>query len=490
MTFLFAIYNCQKVEMQKDDKTFCELERTNKYKEKEKKSMAMLSLSEFMNELKENGTDGTSKYNLRNENEQVKSRVATIPKLKKELKKKSKLLIIMELAIPFNPLTGKADDVYNPDKKFRPQKSATTVALMLKEEANENEALKETLMHRAGVETWDTSDASVLNDVDKKIFKKYRVPSVYTFPVVNVDIPVMTKQYSRDYIINVQRDPVTAQIIGEKPLAIQANEFFRDIAYEEYNDFQQKCTSGEINMTDKQKQERTLQIFGKVPVSDDHPVNYLIAMELPLDNKYDLKDDYAGIKEDDVKKLLVQTRRSKGLGDAISKYLSEEWGKYDVHFDFVEIDMCCPAEGDTPAEIGQGTTYEKPEAIPESNSKPIEDALRAYFDSQDDLEATMINSVRISKYDENVERQLCSALASVVDSDNPFLTKDVIRQHREFITVALGDVGSELLLSVEMDDEDRADGSLNQEEAAKLSKEVSLESIMQEDDVLDLEVIE
>jgi hypothetical protein len=41
-----------------------------------------------------------------------------------------------------------------------------------------------------------------------------------------------------------------------------------------------------------------------------------------------------------------------------------------------------------------------------------------------------------------------------------------------------------------MDDEDRADGSLNQEEAAKLSKEVSLESIMQEDDVLDLEVIE
>lgn len=80
----------------------------------------IVSLESFLEDLKEIGEDGTSKYQLRNENVQTKNRVARIPKLKKELKKKSKLIIPAELALPFNPLTGKEDEKYNPDKKFRP----------------------------------------------------------------------------------------------------------------------------------------------------------------------------------------------------------------------------------------------------------------------------------------------------------------------------------------------------------------------------------
>ena len=48
-----------------------------------------MDLSTFLKELQESGTDGTSRYNLRNENEQTKERVGSIPKLKKEKKKKS-----------------------------------------------------------------------------------------------------------------------------------------------------------------------------------------------------------------------------------------------------------------------------------------------------------------------------------------------------------------------------------------------------------------
>lgn len=450
------------------------------------------SLSEFLQELAENGKDGASAYNLRNEDAQQKARVASIPKLKKEKKKKSKLLVVMELAIPFNPTTGKADDMYNPGRKFRPQLSATTVALMLKKEAANNEDVKNAFMTKAGVDNWDLSNVDVLTADDEAIFKKYRVPSVYSFPIVHVDVPLMTGDYGRDYIINVQRDALTNQVIGEKPLAIKANEFFRDIAYEEYKKFQDDIASGRLDLTDKQKKDKSREIWGNLPVSDDHPVNYLVAVEVPLDTKYKLTTTYGELQSDDFKKMLVQTRRTKALDDSIQKYVSGDWERYDKHFDFVEIDMVCPAEGETPMEIGQATTYEKPTETLEETAfnKTFEDAFRLYFDENDNMESIMINSVRIPKYDETVEAQLCTALNSVVDKDNEFLTKEVIAHHREFITIALGDMGDELLMDLEMDDENRATGQLDQEKAAETAKAISLEDTLNNDELLDLDVIE
>lgn len=453
------------------------------------------SLSEYLKEMGDNGGNGTSRFNLRNENEQVKSRVASIARLKKEKKKKAKLLVVMELAIPFNPTTGKADDIYNADKKFRPQMSATSVALMLKQEASVNEAVKEAFMNRAGVDSWDLSQPEVLTNADKIIFSKYRVPSVYTFPVVNINIPVMTKDFGRDYLIKVTRDPMTNQIVGDKPLAIRANEFFRDIAYEEYSELQDKIASGEVSYTEKQRKELASKIFGSVPVSDDHPVNFIIAMEMPLDNRYGLSETYSKDEFDTaaLKKSLVQFKRSKKIDESIKKYVSGEWAKFDKHFDFIEIDMACPTEGETPMEIGKDTEYEKPTTtLDETNYNDlIEGVFREYLDAEADLETIMINSVRIASYDDTVESQLCSSLGTMVDSDNKYITKAVIERHREFITIALGDVGSELLLSVEMDDEDRASGSLDSDKAAEIAKTISLDAALEDDsdELLDLEVI-
>lgn len=445
------------------------------------------SLEDYLTSLQDSGRDGTSAYNLRNENEQTKARVASIARLKKEKKKKSKLLVVMELAIPFNPTTGKADDKYNPDRKFRPQMSATTVALMLKQEAAKNADVKDAFLKKAGLDSWDLSDLETLTKEDMAIFHKFRVPSVYTFPVINVNIPVMTKDFGRDYLIKVARDPMTNQVVGEKPLAIQANEFFRDIAYEEYRKFMEDCASGKLNLTEKQQKERVAKIF-QSPVSDDHPINYLVAMEIPLTSTYKLSETYDDLEAKTFKANLVQFKRTKAMDDSIKKYLAGEWGKYDKHFDFVEIDMVCPAEGDSPMEIGKDTTYEKPtETLDETKYDDIiTKVFREYFDGEENMENVMINSVRIAKYDESVERQLCSALSSVVDPENEFITKMVIDKHKEFITIALGDVGSELLLELDMDDENRATGNLDSEEAAKLAKGVSLENMLEEDDITDL----
>lgn len=183
--------------------------------------MEKMTLEAYLKGLQDKGENGTSKHKLRNENLQEKHRVARIQRLKKEKKKKSKLVLFAELAFPFNPTTGEADDVYGPDSKFRPEVTPIEAALMMKGYAHENAALKESLMRRAGVDNWDTSAVDQFTDDDKVIFKRYRVPSLYTFPVVNINIPVMTKDFARDYLIKVARDPMTGEVLGDVPVALQ-----------------------------------------------------------------------------------------------------------------------------------------------------------------------------------------------------------------------------------------------------------------------------
>lgn len=448
-----------------------------------------ISLEEFLQNLQESGKDGTSAYNLRNENEQFKNRTSSIKRFKKEKKKKAKLCVVMELAIPFDPLTGKETEQYNPDKKFRPQKTATTVALMIKAAANNNEELKNVYMKKAGIESWDTSDIDTLTDVDKQIFRKYRVPSVYTFPVVSINIPTMTGEYARDYVISVTRDPITNAVVGEKPLVLQAYDFFRDICFEEIQELADQYEKKLIDCTEKQYKEKRGDIWRKNPIQEDHPNNYILAVELPLNSTYDVDINLGSFDDAELKSHLVYTKRGKDLNDSLSKYLTGEWVKYDTNFDFVEIDVACPNDGETPMEIGKNTKYEKPTSnLNEfASADSFNAAFSAYFNDNDKLEEIVINSVRIAKYDESVESQLCSTLSSVVDTKNQYLTKKVIKAHRNFITLALGDMGDELLLDVEMGAEDRKEGVLDVDQAVQQAKEISIDELLSESSVTELE---
>lgn len=465
-------------------------------REKENKEMEqIMKFEDLLSELKEKGKDATSEFRLRNEDIQSKDRTARIPKIKKELKKKDKLVIPTELAIPFNPATGEPDDTYNPACKFRPIKSATTVALMLKELANRSEVTKSAFMHRAGVETWDTTNVSELTKEDIAIFRKYRVPVIYTLPVVNIDIPTMTGNYGRDYTIDVERDPISNALKDpeHEPMVLKANRFFRDLAYEEVADYQKKIDDGILKDTEKVQKDTKSAIFGKNPISDDHPANWLICIDLPLINTYALNTEagvnYAGMSADEVRGTLGIIRLNKQLKEAISKYQSGEWIKFDRYFDYWEVDMSCPTEGSTPAEIGQGTTYGYPVEELQSSEyyQQINKAIIDYLDDRQDVEKVFLASVRIAPYDEQVERQLVSALSSAIDTDNKWLTKEVIKRHADFLTIVLGEKGDMLLLDCEMDDDSRADGVLDE---TKAKEEYDLSKMMMDEESVDLDEID
>lgn len=442
--------------------------------------------TEELRELMEkSGQKGGSELNMRSEDLQKKQRVARIPSLKKKLKKKSKTLLVLDLAIPFNPETGEEDEVFNPSHKFRPPVSATSAALMVKSYANGCEKTKQVLMKRAGVADWDTSDIDSFTETDRKIFAKYRVPRLFTINVVSVNIPAITKDFTRDYAIKVDRDKNTGEIIGEPPIALKINKLFRDKIYEQIQEFDEQCASGLLNLTDKQKGERKQAMHSSNPVSDDHPANWAEIIELPLTQKFAISGDidFSEITGKDIKEYQVNTKYSKNLRAKVASFMNGELEIFDKYFDFFEMDMSCPTEGDDQTksgkmQIGLNTNFDNPaiKLVDTPNYEKLVTAIRDFLDQDMDVEKEILRSVFVSDYNDELESQLLRSLKTVFELDDPYCTEKVIMQNADIISIAFGDEGLAAIEEVDAGVSDRKTGALDEEASKQEAKTYDLTS--------------
>lgn len=460
-----------------------------------------MTMSEMMQKMSEAGMNGGSKLHLRSEELQKKKTIPRIPRLKNALKKKCLILLESELAFPFNPETGEPDDVYNLSNKYRPPFSATTVALAMKDAANGNEALKNTLMKKAGLTEWDTSDIKTFTEQDWEVFVHYRVPRIFSISAIHIDVPAMgTGKYGRDYAITVQRDE-ELNVIGELPLCLKANKFFRDRAYEEISSYMEKIKSGEIQDTDKQQSEFKAKVYGRVPVSDDRPLNFVMMYEIPLTNRGLLSDEaVAGdLTAADLKEHEVLSRYKKGIRLAVESYMEGQWWKYDKNFDFFEIEMTCPASGDDStdrgkAQIGQDTKFEKPTVglksrddygNPDGSFKTdhLIATIREAIDADIEIEQRVRHSMGVSMFTEEVENQLLSSVRSVIDLDtDEFITNRVIKSNTEFISLAFGDEGDEIVEEALAGVTDKSEGRLDEGKSGSESKKYDLSEMAGDDE--------
>lgn len=431
------------------------------------------------------GQTGGSELCMRSEDLQTKQRAQRIPSLKKDIKKKCKCLLVLEIALPFNPETGESDDTFNRSKKYRPPVSATSAALMIKSLADKCEKTKTTLMKRAGVAEWDTSDYDTFTDTDRTIFLKYRVPRLFSMNVVSVNLPAITKDRSQDYAISVQRDPLTGNVVGEWPIALKINKLFRDKCYEEIREYEDKIAKGEITHTEDQQSKYKSDIYSKNPVSDDHPANWAEIIEIPLTKTYDISADVQldAVTCEDIKGLQRNTRYSKKIRTIVEQYLNGDLIKFDTNFDFFEIDMACPQDGDTKTtngmmQLGQNTTFEKPtEKIGEkSGFENFVSVMRDFLDSDVDIERSIVRSVYVTEYNSALENQLVAALPTVLDLNDPYCTESVILANKDIIGLAFGEEGFDLIEDIDAGVSNKESGKLDETAAKQESKTYDLNS--------------
>lgn len=456
-------------------------------KRKEKKIMG-INFKELQKKMETVGDNGISKLNMRNEEKQRKFQPKRFNHLKKEKRKKSKLCFVKEIAIPFNPKTGKEDDTYNTGSKWRPPYSVESVIKLVKSYAMESEEAKQALMQHAGISSWDVTDPDTVTDEDYRLFSSYLTARIFSIPAVHVTIPSMCNNaYGRDYTVDVKVDPVTGQYIGEVPLILQAHKFFIEMAYEELADYNDKLSSGVFKHDEKQQKEYRQGIFSKVPISDLAPINFIQAFEIPLNQKFELNDDKCLVTSDKafIDKQTVLVRMNRTISDVLDKFCGGDYSAVDKYPEYFVVDMSCPNDTESPTELGKRTSYER-----ELNTlKDMEgyDNFRAatvdYLDNFKDLEETVFRSSFVSRYDSSVDTQLLTACNSLIDLKNPFLTQKVIESNKDFLMLALGEKFDELQLEVECGISDKAEGNLDSAAAKQVAKTFDIAS--QLDDALD-----
>lgn len=447
-----------------------------------------INFKELQKKMETVGDNGVSKLNMRNEEKQRKFQPKRFNHLKKEKRKKSKLCFVKEIAIPFNPKTGKEDDTYNTGSKWRPPYSVESVIKLVKSYAMESEEAKQALMQHAGISSWDVTDPDTVTDEDYRLFGSYLTARIFSIPAVHVTIPSMCNNaYGRDYTVDVKVDPVTGQYIGEVPLILQAHKFFIEMAYEELADYNDKLSSGVFKHDEKQQKEYRQGIFSKVPISDLAPINFIQAFEIPLNQKFELNDDKCLVTSDKafVDKQTVLVRMNRTISDVLDKFCGGDYSAVDKYPEYFVVDMSCPNDTESPTELGKRTSYER-----ELNTlKDMEgyDNFRAatvdYLDNFKDLEETVFRSSFVSSYDSSVDTQLLTACNSLIDLKNPFLTQKVIESNKDFLMLALGEKFDELQLEVECGISDKAEGNLDSAAAKQVAKTFDIAS--QLDDALD-----
>lgn len=447
-----------------------------------------INFKELQKKMETVGDNGVSKLNMRNEEKQRKFQPKRFNHLKKEKRKKSKLCFVKEIAIPFNPKTGKEDDTYNTGSKWRPPYSVESVIKLVKSYAMESEEAKQALMQHAGISSWDVTDPDTVTDEDYRLFGSYLTARIFSIPAVHVTIPSMCNNaYGRDYTVDVKVDPVTGQYIGEVPLILQAHKFFIEMAYEELADYNDKLSSGVFKHDEKQQKEYRQGIFSKVPISDLAPINFIQAFEIPLNQKFELNDDKCLVTSDKafVDKQTVLVRMNRTISDVLDKFCGGDYSAVDKYPEYFVVDMSCPNDTESPTELGKRTSYER-----ELNTlKDMEgyDNFKAatvdYLDNFKDLEETVFRSSFVSRYDSSVDTQLLTACNSLIDLKNPFLTQKVIESNKDFLMLALGEKFDELQLEVECGISDKAEGNLDSAAAKQVAKTFDIAS--QLDDALD-----
>lgn len=445
----------------------------------------MVDFKALQEKLKSGSISGGSKYKLRNEEIQTKKRVKRYPALKKDKGTVFKVCVRKDLPIPFNPADG-TTEVFNEHNCFRPVMSATSLALLCKKYAEEVPATKERFMSAAGISEWDTSDCTQLTEVDKKVFGRYAKPMIFTPIVFHTSLPGLSKnKYGADFMIEVQRDDITGQVIGDAPLPILANQFYTSVALELFEQLKQDIKDKKVAALDDEalKDKRADFFKAEVKVSDDHPVNFLIAMKLPLNPMHEIAEPLAQWTGTEVDSHCFNMRMNSKLQEALNRYATDPlWKSKDINFDYYEIDVTVP-NIDSDTDRGQKTTYDLP--MHQIQNESFNNLLRDKFDAEENVEEIMFNSMYIQPFGETQQSIMIEAINETTDLKDPKITNSVIQNNQEFVKLVFGTAGVEAVLEATEGLSDRPDGVSTVEEAQKMQKEYNVEALLAEDAAAD-----
>lgn len=412
----------------------------------------MNHIEDLYKQLLSDSSIGKSKTDIRNEARQVKA--TRFPKWKADKDKKKRLLVLTDLAIPFNPFTGEADENFNADSLFRPEWSCTDTIKVIKTHYNENPADLPKFEDRLG-EKWDVSQPDVVTEKDRELFKRWRKLRVFSHNVIYIQSKILNGvDFAVAYRTNFERDVKTKEILplgSPLPKILKISGFFNAIVGKQMAKFKQENP----NASEKAEKEEYLKLVNQIPVSSDAPSNTLLTFELDLDNTLALTG-VDSLTVDEAKTKLVTIKKSKNISTALNNLTTTYAERRDKYMDFFELDALVGNEDD-PARRALETKFNNADRLLIENPKheQIEGVLADAITAFKDQEETITRSVASKVLNDEVIDNLCQALAieKPFEEIEPYLDEALAKRYADVISAIYGDQSSvdDLLMLAEDD---------------------------------------
>ena len=146
-----------------------------------------MSLQEMFTAAKSGAVQMHSALGSRDESRQTRQFTTRIQKMKTVCGLNSRMLIMKDIVLPFNPFTGSSDEVYNEKRPFRPILLPSQVIGQIKAMCAQDEELKALYERILGAAFSEGEEASYQ---DYMLFKSkgYIKPRITTYDVISVDL--------------------------------------------------------------------------------------------------------------------------------------------------------------------------------------------------------------------------------------------------------------------------------------------------------------
>lgn len=432
----------------------------------------MVDFKELIQKMKAGEVPSSSEFNLMNEKRQTLPKGAGIKRFSYEFQKKSKVMFFMQMAIPFNPETGKVDDDFNPNKKWRPPISVTTAASIVKQYCLDNAEARVIFEKRAGVTEWDVSDPATLNAKDFKVLREYRTPLILTTEATTINDATITGQdYGIRYSVDIKRDLDTGQVIGEIPPIMKIGNLMSSITFNEVNELGEAINAKDPSLyknerpfinktaipacTEQDAKEWRSKIFQSGIISSVRPINMLLALEYPLSQTSTMRNsdtnlplvDYTSLEVDDVKSHLVYFDLAKKYQEYVESVAST--GAGDYFWDFIECDISdstTTEPKDVTAKMAASRSL-KPAKSPHSFYNEDDQVMRfdwvndfltavaGYRDSDPEFEKKMMQflATKVRAFDSSLVGSVCDRIKQLYPINYIYLTSDLLKMHKEIL---------------------------------------------------------
>lgn len=427
-----------------------------------------MDLQEIFKKMNSGEVAAHSELGTRDESKQSRNFGTRISKMKTVTGINARAMVMKDVVIPFNPFTGKADDVYNKKTPFRPILLVSQVLKGLKDAMASDADMKafwEKELHITFSEGEPTMD-------EYAAFKNagYIKPRVMSYPTVAMNFAGL--RGFTDFKVKYTVDPTELNEQGtyeyqSAPVWHKAAAFFNSMLKAEADEVVKSLENNGANKEAIQAQRRA--VFQKSPVSFVSPSNLIPFLFFPL-NAVPKAIDAAHAQE------LEACMRFYSFTDKWTTALKEAMSNptYDEDMDFFDFTIKTPSSQDTQSN-GKVYTDEDANALyqamtitntdgrlalhggssvdgsgkPVKNEEcfaPIMEAAKAYFLQSQEASATedgetfekiMAASSRFRPITQAMDNFLpaCNDVFAATFANTKYFTEDIKRGHAEFFTM-------------------------------------------------------